>query len=236
MDSFDVLLEPLRAFAHQAGTFVPRLLLAVAIVVAGWLLAKAVRLAVVKALRAVNFHVLTQRAGIDAFLQQGGSTKDMSDLFGLVAYAAVLLAALVVAFSGLELAPVTELLGKLLLFVPKLAVALLIVVFGSYFARFVGQSVAGHCRSAGLGDAELLGRAAQYTVLGFVVLLAVDHLDLGGGLIQQTFLILLAGVVIALALAFGLGGRDRAAQLIEHWFPRDAGREPGRDAGRDPGR
>jgi hypothetical protein len=53
------------------------------------------------------------------------------------------------------------------------------------------------------------------------VLLAVDHLDIGGGLIQQTFLVLLAGLVFALALAFGLGARQRAADLIERWFPRD---------------
>ena len=54
-----------------------------------------------------------------------------------------------------------------------------------------------------------------------VLLLAVDHLEIGGGLIQHTFLILLGGVVLALALAFGLGARERAAQLIERWFPRD---------------
>ena len=63
----------------------------------------------------------------------------------------------------------------------------------------------------------------RYGIMAFVVLLAVDHLDIGGGLIQQTFLILLAGIVFALALSFGLGGRDRAAMLIERWFPRDRG-------------
>jgi hypothetical protein len=62
--------------------------------------------------------------------------------------------------------------------------------------------------------------------MAFVVLLAIDHLDVGGGLIQQTFLILLGGVVVALALAFGIGGRERAATLIERWFPRDRD-EPG---------
>ncbi len=219
----DLTLEPLRALMHQTGAFLPRLLLAAVIVGAGWVLAKAARLAVVKALRAINFHVLTERAGIDGFLAQGGSRRDTGELFGLVAYALVLLAALMLAASGLGLAAVTDLLGKVLLFVPRLLVAMLIVVFGSYFARFVGQSVAGHCRTAGIGDAEPIGRAAQYAVMAFVVLLAVDHLDVGGGLIQQTFLILLAGVVLALALAFGLGGRERAAQWLERWFPRDRG-------------
>jgi hypothetical protein len=63
--------------------------------------------------------------------------------------------------------------------------------------------------------------AVQYAIVAFVILLAFDHLDIGGGLIQHTFLILLSGVVLALALSFGLGGRERAAQLLERWFPRD---------------
>lgn len=219
MEALVVLLEPARALLQQIGAFLPRLLFALLIVVAGWLLAKAVRLGVVKALRAFNFHVLSERAGTDAFLQQGGSRKDTSDVFGLLAYVTVLLAALMIAFSGLGLTAVTDLVVMLLLFVPKLVVALLIIVFGSYFARFVGQSATGHCAEAGIGDAALIGRAVQYAVMVFVVLLAVDQLDIGGRLIQQTFLILLAGVVVALAIAFGFGGRERAARLLERWFP-----------------
>jgi hypothetical protein len=129
--------------------------------------------------------------------------------------------ALMIAFGGLGVVPVTDLLGKVLLIIARVFVALLIAVLGSYFARFVGQSAAGHCRAAGIGDAELLGRLVQYGIMVFVLLLAVDHLDIGGGLIQQTFLILLGGIVLALALAFGLGGRDRAAHLIERWLPRN---------------
>ena len=86
-----------------------------------------------------------------------------------------------------------------------------------------GREEGGRRRGAEISDGELLGRLMQYGVMVFVVLLAVDHLDIGGGLIQQTFLILLGGVVVALALAFGIGGRDRAAALIERWFPRDRG-------------
>jgi hypothetical protein len=63
-------------------------------------------------------------------------------------------------------------------------------------------------------------------IVTFVVLLAVDHLDIGGGLIQHTFLILLSGLVLALALSFGLGGRDRAARLLQRWFPDDPADPP----------
>ena len=223
MQDIDVLLEPVRAFLQEVGAFMPRLALAAGVLVVGWLVAKAFRFSVVKALRALNFHVLSERAGFDGFLQQGGTDKDATELFGWIGFALVILASLIVAFNSLGLTQVTDLLGRVLLFVPRLLVALLVVVFGSYFARFAGNAVQSYCRSAGIGDAELLGRIMQYGVMVFVVLLAVDHLDIGGGLIQQTFLILLAGVVVALALSFGLGGRDRAAALIERWFPRDSG-------------
>ncbi len=221
MESIDVMFEPVRGFMLQIGAFVPRLAIAIGLLFVGWLLAKALRFSVVKALRALNFHVLTERAGIDGFLQQGGTEKDATDLFGWLAYAAVILASLIVASNSLGLAQVTELLGHIVLFLPRLLVALLVVIFGSYFARFIGGAVRGYCKRVGISDGDLLGRAAQYGIMVFVVLLAIDHLDIGGGLIQQTFLILLAGVVFAAALALGLGARDRAALLIERWFPRD---------------
>ena len=145
-------------------------------------------------------------------------------LIGWLAYALVILASLIVAFNSLGLSQVTELLSRVLLYVPRVLVALLVVIFGSYFARFIGGAVRGYCKRVAISDGELLGRAAQYGIMVFVILLAIDHLDIGGGLIQQTFLILLAGVVFAAALALGLGARERAALLIERWFPRDDAR------------
>ncbi len=221
MDNLDVMLVPVRGLLLEIGNFLPRLGVALAVLVVGWLLAKAFRFSVVKALRALNFHVLTERAGIDAFLKEGGTDKDTAEWVGIIGYALVLLASLIVAFNSLGLTEVTDLLGRVLLFVPRVLVALLVVVFGSYFSRFVANAVQRYFRAAGISDAEVLGRIVRYAVMTFVLLLAIDHLDIGGGLIQQTFLILLAGVVFALALAFGLGARDRAAELIERWFPRD---------------
>lgn len=221
MENIDVVLVPLRGFLVQVGDFLPRLAIAIFVLCAGWLLAKAIRFSLVKALRAFNFHIVTERAGIDGYLRQGGSERDTTDWVGSIAYWLVMLVSLIVASSSMGLTQVTELLGRLLFFVPRLLVALLLVVFGGYFARFLGGAVQRSLRGAGIGDAEVLGRLVRYGVLAFVLLLAVDHLEVGGGLIQQTFLILLAGVVLALALAFGLGARERAAELIDRWFPRD---------------
>jgi len=224
MQEFNVVLEPLRAFLVQVASYMPRVAVAVVILVAGWLFAKAVRFGVVKALRALNFHVLTERAGVDAFLQQSGTQKDTTDVFGSLVYWLVIVGTLIISFNGLGLTQVTDVLSRALLFLPKVLVALLVLVFGAYFARFIGAAVMTYCRNIGISDAELLGKIAQSAIVVFIILIAVDQLDIGGDLVQRTFLILLGGVVLALALAFGIGGRDWAAAILERWFPR---RPPG---------
>jgi flagellar biosynthesis protein FliQ len=219
MDRVDVFLEPVRAFLMQVGHFLPKLALAVLVLIAGWMLAKLARFAVVKGLHAVNFNVLTRRAGMDGFLEQGGIETGTTGLFGVLVYWLVILAALVIAFNGLGLTYITDLLGKVVLFVPKIIVALLILAFGAYFARFVGDAVTAYCRNIGILDGDLLGSLAQYAIIAFVVLIALDQVNVGGDIIRQSFLIILAGIVFALALAFGIGGQRRAAELLERWWP-----------------
>ena len=221
MQNVDVLLEPVRAFLAQIGIFLPRLLLAVLVLIGGWLLAKAVRFAVAKGLRAVNFNVLSERSGLDGFLRQGGLQTDTSGVFATLVYWLVILAALIIACNSLGLTYITDLLGRVVWFVPKVLVALVILAFGSYFARFIGDTVLTYCRNIALQDAELLSRLARYAILAFVVLMALDHLNIGGDIVRDSFLIVLAGFVFAFALAFGLGGKDWAAERIERWWPRE---------------
>jgi len=190
------------------------------VLIAGWLIAKAVRFAIVKGLRAVNFHVVTERAGLDVFLHNGGIESDTTDLLGMLVYWLVILGALVIGFNSLGLIYVTDLLGRVILFVPKVMVALLVLAFGAYFARFIANAITAYCRNVHMQDADLLGRLAQYAILTFVVLIALDQVNIGGDIVRQSFLIILAGVVFALALAFGLGGKEWAAELLERWWPR----------------
>ena len=220
MNQLEVMLEPLRVFLAQVADFLPRLALALVVLIAGWLIAKMVRFAIAKGLRKINFHVVTDRAGIDGFLRQGGIGLDATDILAMLVYWIVILTALLIGFNLLGLTYITDLLGRVVLFLPKVMVALLILAFGAYFARFVGNAVTAYCRNVHIQDADILGRLAQYAIIAFVVLIALDQVNVGGDIVRQTFLIMLAGVVFALALAFGLGGKDWAAEMLERWWPR----------------
>jgi len=221
----NMLLESVRESLHQVGVFLPRLLLAIVIVIVGWVIAKAVRFAVVKALRAINFGVVTEKAGIDHFLKQGGAHIDTVRVLGGLAYWLVILAALMVASNSLDLAHVTDLVGRVVLFVPKVMFAVVILVFGAYFARFVGSALTTYLRDTRVGEASLIGRLALYAIMVFVIMIALDQMGLGD-IIRQAFLIIVAAIGLGLALAFGLGGQKRAGELIERWSRQSSSDEP----------
>ncbi len=219
MQSIDMLLETTREFLHQTAAFLPKLVLALLVVAVGWLIAKAVRFAVERALRAINFNVLTERAGTDNFLRQTGMRGDTTTLFGLVAFWVVILATLIIAFNGMGLTYIPDLLGRVVLFTPKLLIAMLIMVFGAYCAGLVGNAVQNYCVEARIADADVLGRLVRSAIMLFVVMIALSQVEVGGDIVQRTFLIILAGLMLAIALAFGLGGRDWAASLLQRWWP-----------------
>jgi hypothetical protein len=131
----------------------------------------------------------------------------------------VILATLIIAFNGLGLTYITDLLQRVELFAPKVLVAMLILVLGSYFARFVGEAVNTYCLDAQIPDADILGKISRYLIMTFVVMIALSQVEVGGDIVQRTFLIILGGLILALALAFGLGGKEWAAAMLERWWP-----------------
>ena len=212
-------LEPIRDIAKRVYDYLPNVAFALGWVVVFLVLARISRFAVRRGLRAINVHVVTERAGLDGFLKRGGLESDTIDIFAMIVYWLLIVVGLLLAFDVLGLSTVRDLLRQVVQYAPSLAAALLILTLGAYFAMFVGNTIAAYFRGIGTRDAELLGRMAQYVVIAFVVLMALEQLGLGGEIIKLSFLILLAGVVLALALAFGIGGQKWAANLLERWWP-----------------
>ncbi|HWV92536.1 MAG TPA: hypothetical protein VNZ59_20890, partial [Burkholderiales bacterium] len=123
MNQLEMSLEPLRGFLISVGEFLPRIVLALLVLLAGWIIAKMVRFAIARGLRAVNFNVLTERAGMDGFLRDGGIQTDTAGILALLFYWLVILASLIIGFNLLGLTYITDLLGRVVLFLPKVMVA-----------------------------------------------------------------------------------------------------------------
>ena len=222
MEQIDIVLSTVRTFLTQLGQFLPNLLAAVIILVLGWLIAKLFRFAVVKSLKLVNFGALTEKAGMDTFLKRGGIRKTTIDILALLVYWLMILVTLLVAFNTLGLTVVSDLVSRITQFIPSVIVAVLILTIGMYFARFVSESVIAYGKNVGLGDAELMGRLARYAIMVFVVIIALGEMNIGAAILYPAFLILFGGIVLALALAFGLGGQKWAAGQLDSFFGKKA--------------
>lgn len=217
-EQVNVALNTMREFLLQLAGFLPKLIAAVFILIAGWLLAKAVLFAVVKGLRLINFGVLTDKAGIDKFLRQGGLRKTTIDILGILFYWLIILATWLVAFNALGLTVVSDLVSRIMQFIPNVIVSIIILTIGLYFARFMSDSVVTYGKNVGLDDAVLMGRLTRYAIMIFVIIISLGQMNIGEAILYPAFLILFGGVVFAASLAFGLGSQKWAGIQLEKFF------------------
>jgi small-conductance mechanosensitive channel len=215
MRQIDVFLASITSFWTQLAGFVPQLLAAMVLLLLGWLVAKVVRTGMVKLLRALQFDRLSERSGIEAFLKQGQLTVSLSGLLAGLVYWLIILIVIVTVSNSLGLHLVAELFNRVVLYIPNVIVAILILVLGAILARFINRLIFAYLNNIGLEGALTISTLSEYAVLVFVFFVALEQLEIGRQLITAAFIIGFGAVGLALALAFGLGGREWAAGVLE---------------------
>ena len=198
----------------------PKIIGAAIILIIGWFVASLIARAVSAILRTVNFNGLAERSGLSGFTRQMNVTTDASGLIGATAKWFVRLITLVVAFDALGLPVVSQFLQQVLLWLPNLVVALVVLVIGGLAANTLARLVRGTAAQAGLARPDLLATIARVAVWGFAVVVAVNQIGVASTLVTTLFTAFVGAVALAAGLAFGLGGRDTAAQIVRDWYER----------------
>lgn len=199
-------------------TLLPREGWAVLVAPLGWVLALALRWAVTGLLTLVRFDKLADRVGFSAFLAAGQVSYTASRLAGIAVFWLTLLATLVTVSALLDPSLVASVSERLAQWAPALVAAVLVVVIGLLLVSFLANVVLTLARSASWSQARLVSRGVR--VLGIVVVVAVasEQLGLNLSLVHSLVLIVAGGLVLGLALAFGLGGQDLARQALKRWM------------------
>jgi hypothetical protein len=196
---------------------IPRLIGFLVIIVIGWLISGALAAAVSALLRVVKFNVLAQRSGIHGFVLNMGIRKDPSGLLGDIVKWFVRMIVLVVAFDALGLPAVSEVLQQFLLWIPNLVVGIVVLVIAGLAANALGTLVRGATAQAGSENPDLMETITRVVVWAFGIVVAVNQIGIAQTLINTLFIGLVVAVVFALGLAFGLGGRETATQIMQNW-------------------
>jgi hypothetical protein len=197
---------------------VPRIIGFLAILIIGWLIASAIAGAVTALLRTVKFNDVARRSGFSGFVQNMGIRTDASAFLADLVKWFVRLIVLVSAFDALGLPAVSQVLQQLLLWLPNLVVALVILVLAGLAANALAGLVRGATAEAGLGNPNMLATIARVAVWGFAIVVAVNQIGIATTLVNTLFMGLVGALALALGLAFGLGGRETAAQIVANWY------------------
>lgn len=204
------------AFANALSTFftfIPRLIGAAIVLVIGLVVGRLVGGLVARALRAVKFDQIADRAGIDDFLRSGGVRMDPAGVVGQIVKWFIYLVFFQVAAETLGLPQVTALLNQVLAFLPRIVVALAILLVGALVGNLLATVVRGSVGATRLGDPTLLGNLARYGVIAFAIVAALSQLEIAPEIVNVLWTALIGGFALALALAFGLGLRDAAGSV-----------------------
>ncbi|HET9587275.1 MAG TPA: hypothetical protein VFO91_00680 [Anaerolineales bacterium] len=205
---------------------IPRILGFLVILIIGWIISGLLASAVAALLRAVRFNVLAQNSGIQGFVNNMGIKKDASGLLADIVKWFVRLIVLVVAFDALGLPAVSAVLQQFLLWIPNLVVAVVILVLTGLAANALGDLVRGATAQAGFDNPDLLETITRVAVWAFGIVIAVNQIGVAQTLVNTLFMGFIGALALAAGLAFGLGGRDTAGQIVQNWYNRGRANQP----------
>jgi hypothetical protein len=214
-DAGDAFRASLAGALNTFLSAIPRIIGFAVVLIVGWVISSLLGRGVEALLHAVRFNDLARRSGFADFVHKMGVRDDASGVIASIVKWFVRLITLVVAFDTLGLPAVSGVLQQLLLWLPNLVVALVVLVIGGLAANALSQLVRGATAGAGFTNPEILATVAKAAVWAFAIVVALTQLGIATTLINTLVIGLVAALSLSAGLAFGLGGRDRAAQLLD---------------------
>jgi len=205
---------------------IPKIIGFAIILIVGWFVASLVARAVGHILRAIHFNNLARRSGISDFVQRMGLETDASGFVAEIVKWFIRLITLVVAFDALGLPAVSDVLRQLLLWLPNLVVAIVVLVIGGIAANALASVVRGSTSEAGFSNPDMLAKVARVAVWAFAIVVAVNQLGIAQTLVNTLFMAVVGAMALAAGLAFGLGGRDTAGEIVRNVYQRSKENAP----------
>ena len=210
----DTFVQSLQNALSTFLSYLPQLVGAIIILIIGYIVAKVLQAVVTRVLRGIGFESWMERGGIKQFFDRAQTNQTPTSIIGKLVFWFVFIIALTMAADALGIPQVSAVLAQLIAYIPSIIAAILILILAALLANFVSGAVRG---ATGSG---LLASVARYAIIVYAVFAAITELGIAVTLTAPTFLILLGAVALAAALAFGLGGRELARDILQRAYNR----------------
>src|SRR3712207_2569905 len=220
------MFQPLQNALSTFLSYIPQLIGALIILIVGYIVAKALQAVVGRVLQAVGFDRWMERGGIKQFFDRAETNQTPVSILGQLVFWFVFIIAITMAADALGIPQVSAVLAQLIAYIPNIIAAILILILAALLANFLAGIVRGATGS------EMLSSIARYAVIVYAAFAALTQLGIAVQLTANTFLIVLGAVALAAALAFGIGGREVARDIVKKAYNRGDGVTTDSSAGR----
>lgn len=202
----------------EIGEFVPRLAAAVGILMVGFVIAKMVERATAWLLHRIGFDRLMREGGVTEALARAGTALDPSSVMAKLVFWAVMLLVIILGANALGVSAVSVLFGELLAYIPNVVAAVIVLVLGILLGEFMKDLVLASAGS--LAGAPTLARGAKIAVILLAAFMALEQLDIAQDIVLVFFIAVVGAAALATGIAFGIGGREVAGEVVRDWYRR----------------
>ena len=208
------MFQPLQDALSAFFSYLPQLIGAIVILIVGYVVARALQAIVGRVLQGIGFDRWMERGGIKQFFDRAETNQTPVSILGALVFWFVFIIAITMAADALGIPQVSAVLAQLIAYIPSIIAAILILILAALLANFLAGIVRGATGS------DVLSSIARYAIIVYAVFAALTQLGIAVQLTANTFLILLGAVALAAAIAFGLGGREVARDVLEKAYNR----------------
>lgn len=214
--------ETIDQIQNSLTTWLPGLLSAIILLIAGWLVARISQAVFGRLLRRLGLDGLAERTGIAHGLSTVGIQGSLSRLLARITYWLVLIFFILLALGALGLTDVvTTALNGFFEFLPRLVAAMAIFLVGAFISRVIGDTIIAVTTQSNMATGRILGQAVHYSILLLVAILALDEIGVQTTILTTIIIITIGALALGLALAFGLGNRRLAHSIMAGFHARE---------------
>ena len=210
-----MLIDPFNRLADQSAHVIPILIMVIVTLVVGGFLAFVARWLTYRVLQAARFDRLADRLGFTSMIDRTGVFRSPTDLGARFVQALVWLVTVLFALSAADTPASVGLVLRFVDYIPNMIAAGLVLLLGIAVSRVISRSALLAAVNAQWPGARLIAGGVRVLVMTLVIVIALEQLHIGSLPVLVAFAIVFAGIVFALALAFGLGAREMARHWLE---------------------
>jgi len=214
-DFLNLILEPLEDVFLKIKQFLPNLLAMLVILLFGIIVARVLRVVLVKFLTVIKFDSWSDRMGVTSLMRKGDLWAKPSLALGSILFWIMIIIALMMGLSALKIPAVDHLVSQFIMYLPRAFSAILILLVGYVLAGFIGRAVLIAAVNSGFYYAKLLAEAVRLMLTLLILAMVMEQLQVAPGIVLAAFSIVFGGIVIALAISFGVAGIDAAKRMID---------------------